>query len=261
MDAMVDMPFAGRCPICEADATFCASSEDWRESLACQGCAREGGSIPRERAVAWALELFRPDWRSLRVHEFAPVDRALSRWLSRQCPAYTASHWSPDAPRGAVLRGLRNEDIHALTWGDECFDVAISLDVMEHVDSPEAAVREVTRVLRPDGLHIFTTPTYPMLETIRVARDLPEGGVEHLAEPEYHGSPNDPEGSLVYHRFGLDLASLVREWSGHDCTVMRFDAPGMGVAGYFTEVYVCGDLRPRGEGSGSRAVSRRWWGR
>lgn len=248
---------AGRCPICEIETTFCATSADYRETLACSGCVAAGGSIPRERGVAWVLELFRPDWRSARIHEFAPAGRSLSRWLERECPAYSASHWMPHLPPGAAIRGGTNENVHDLTWPDDSIDIVISLDVMEHIDSPESAVREVTRVLRPGGLHIFTTPTYPMLDTIRMARDLPDGEVEHLAEPEYHGSPNDPGGSLVYHRFGLDLASCVREWSGSDCTVMRFDAPGMGVAGYFTEVYVNGDLVRRA--ADAPVASGRWW--
>lgn len=250
-------PVLGRCPICGDGATFVASTAAWRESLECSGCVANGGSLPRERAVAWALEVVRPDWRSLRVHEFAPAGKAFSRWLARECPAYTSSHWSSDSLRGALVRGMRNEDIHDLTWGDDCFDVALSLDVLEHITSPERAISEVSRVLRPDGVHLFTTPTYPMPETIRTARDLADGGIEHLAEPEYHGSPNDPEGSLVYHRFGLDLMSCVREWSGRDCAVMRFDAPGIGVGGYFTEVYVNGSLVRRS----SVAAPRRRWGR
>ena len=158
------------------------------------------------------------------------------------------------------MAGSTNEDIHSLTWPDGCLDVVLSLDVLEHVTSPEAAIGEVSRVLRPDGVHIFTTPTYPGPETIRTAQDLPDGTVEHLQEPEYHGSPNDPEGSLVYHRFGQDLMGQVRQWSGRDCTVLRFDAPGIGVAGYFTEVYVNGDLVRRPVVA-APAVSRRWWGR
>ncbi len=257
MEGAVGEPVSGWCPICCSEATFTASTPGWRESLACSGCSDAGSSLPRERAVAWTLDLVRPDWRSLRVHEFAPAGGALSRWLARECSAYTASHWDPSAPQG-VVRGLPNEDIHALTLNSGSVDVALSLDVLEHITAPDVALAEVARVLRPDGVHIFTTPTYPHAETVRTARDLPEGGVEHLAEPEYHGSPNDPSGSLVYHRFGLDLLSRVREWSRRDCAVMRFDAPGVGVAGYFTEVYVNGDLARRHLVVDS---PRRWWRR
>lgn len=260
MHGAVGEAVSGWCPICCLEASFCAATPGWRESLACSGCDARGGSLPRERAVAWALDLVRPDWRSLRVHEFAPAGGALSQWLARECTGYSASHWDDSAPRGAVVQGLSNEDVHALTYGSGCFDVALSLDVLEHITAPDIALAEVSRVLRPDGVHLFTTPTYAMPETIRTARDQLDGTVEHLAEPEYHGSPNDPEGSLVYHRFGQDLLSLARKWSGRDCAVMRFDAPGVGVAGYFTEVYVNGSLRSRPP-SAESTNRRRWWGR
>jgi SAM-dependent methyltransferase len=260
VEGAVGEPVSGWCPICCSEVMFAASTPGWRESLACSGCSTSGGSLPRERAVAWTLDLVRPDWRSLRVHEFAPAGGAFSRWLARECRAYTASHWDPSAPQGLVVRGLPNEDIHALTYGDECFDIALSLDVLEHITSPDVALAEVSRVLRPGGMHIFTTPTYPHPETVRTARDLPDGTVEIFGEPEYHGSPNDPSGSLVYHRFGLDLLSCVRQWSGRDCAVLRFDAPGVGVAGYFTEVYVNGDLARRAPDADS-APRRRWWAR
>lgn len=245
MEGAVGVPVAGWCPICESEVVFCASTPGWRESLACSGCDSHGGSLPRERAVAFALDLVRPDWRSLRVHEFAPTSGALSKWLARECASYTASHWDPSAPRGSMAHGLRNEDLHALTLAGGSVDIALSLDVLEHITSPDLALAEVARVLTPGGVHLFTTPTYAMPETIRTARDLPDGRLEHLAEPEYHGSPNDLSGSLVYHRFGLDLLSCARQWSGRDCMVWKFDAPGVGVAGYFTEVYVNGELASR----------------
>lgn len=261
MEGAVGELVSGWCPICCSETTFTASTPGWRESLACSGCSTSGGSLPRERAVAWTLDLVRPDWRSLRVHEFAPAGGALSRWLSRECPAYTASHWDPSVPQGAVVRGLPNEDIHALTLEPGSVDVALSLDVLEHITSPDVALAEVSRVLAPDGVHIFTTPTYPHPQMVRTARDLPDGTVEHFGEPEYHGSPNDLSGSLVYHRFGLDLLACARQWSGRDCAVLRFDAPGVGVAGYFTEVYVNGDLARRAPYASLAPRRRWWWGR
>lgn len=242
MDPVVALPLLGVCPICGVNAVFNPQGPGWRDSLACEGCAASGGSLPRDRAIAWALEVLRPDWRALSIHEFAPTGGALTRWLSRECPRYRYSHWDPQSPRGAVVRGVRNDDIHALTWADASIDIVLSLDVLEHITAPHLAIAEVSRVLRDDGIHLFTTPTYATAETVRTAEDLPTGEVHHHAEAEYHGSPNDPDGSLVYHRFGLDLLFNVREWSGRDCLVTRFCAPRIGVAGYFTEVYANGTL-------------------
>lgn len=41
---------------------------------------------------------------------------------------------------------------------DETFDVVMMMEVLEHVRTPEAAIREVYRVLKKDGLLLLSTP-------------------------------------------------------------------------------------------------------
>lgn len=45
----------------------------------------------------------------------------------------------------------------------DTFDVVFALDVLEHLDNPEAAVREVKRVLKNGGLFIVTVPAHQWL--------------------------------------------------------------------------------------------------
>ncbi|MEM9979790.1 MAG: bifunctional 2-polyprenyl-6-hydroxyphenol methylase/3-demethylubiquinol 3-O-methyltransferase UbiG, partial [Cyanobacteria bacterium P01_D01_bin.2] len=45
----------------------------------------------------------------------------------------------------------------SLPFRDGCFDVAICVDVLEHVHSPAATVTAISRVLRPGGLFCFDT--------------------------------------------------------------------------------------------------------
>ena len=45
----------------------------------------------------------------------------------------------------------------SLPFTDSCFDVAICVDVLEHVHSPAATVTEISRVLRPGGIFCFDT--------------------------------------------------------------------------------------------------------
>ena len=47
-------------------------------------------------------------------------------------------------------------DAHALPFLDDAFDCVFSYAVLEHLWSPNVAVREVTRVLRPGGLYVGT---------------------------------------------------------------------------------------------------------
>lgn len=60
----------------------------------------------------------------------------------------------------AILREFRTADMNleSLPWPDEFFDVVTAWCVLPHLENPFHAVREVHRVLRPEGLFVFTAP-------------------------------------------------------------------------------------------------------
>jgi SAM-dependent methyltransferase len=226
---------AGVCPICAADVRFRARNGWFRDALRCSGC----NSIPRERALALVLERRFPDWRRLAIHESSPAERGISKKLARECGAYVASQFFPGAPPGATVRGFRNENLEAMTFGDAAFDLTVTLDVMEHVNQPDEVLREVARTLKPGGAYLFTVPTYKeKVASERRAFYRPDGGIDHLAEAEYHGNPVSDAGSLVTFHYGYDFASLISAWSGLDVEVARFHDHRHGVIGEFTEVYL-----------------------
>jgi SAM-dependent methyltransferase len=180
----------GFCPVCQTAARFSARHAWHRDHLLCDNC----GSIPRERALALVLEERFPNWRKLRIHESSPEPRGTSRKLAQECSGYVASQYFADLAPGAMRNGFRNENLERQSFADRAFDLVVTLDVMEHVNDPEACFKEIWRTLRPGGAYIFTTPTYKgSPESERVARFMPDGGVEHYREPEYHGNPVDPQ--------------------------------------------------------------------
>lgn len=73
----------------------------------------------------------------------------------------------PQSVARAQELGLKSVQHHDLMqpWPLESTsqDVAILLDVLEHVAEPELVLRNAAKVLRESGLIIFTVPAYPQL--------------------------------------------------------------------------------------------------
>jgi SAM-dependent methyltransferase len=61
---------------------------------------------------------------------------------------------------GTVLPGSLTEP---LPFPDATFDLAVALDVLEHVEDDEAALRQLARVLVPGGRLLVTVPQYGWL--------------------------------------------------------------------------------------------------
>ncbi|WP_043774637.1 methyltransferase domain-containing protein [Roseivivax isoporae] len=228
--------FEGRCPVCEAETRF-ESPDDWlRDHLRCVSC----GSIPRERAFAWCLDRYRPGWRDEVVHECSPGGTRLSERLRTGCPDYVASQYWPDRAPGSVHEGVRCENLEKLTFEDRSVDLHCHLDVLEHVNSPEACFAEMERTLRPGGAMLFTTPVYAEIaETARTAYYDDKGVCHFLGAAEYHGNPIDDAGSPVTFHYGRNLAFLVTLWT-RSCRVQQIAlcAPDLGVVGDFCDVFL-----------------------
>ncbi|HCG05121.1 MAG TPA: SAM-dependent methyltransferase [Desulfovibrio sp.] len=225
----------GWCPICERETVF-VSAEAWlRDHYRCLRC----GSIPRFRALIRALDRFVPNWRALALHEFAPGG-ASSDYLRTRCRRYSASHYLPDVPFGSFspAHGCASQDMEALTYADASFDVLVSQDVMEHLMDPAAAWREIARVLKPGGAHVFTVPWYPDEACTRRRAIRQDGQVRHLAPPQYHGNPVDSGGSLVTIDWGIDMPEIIHRLSGMTTVVSLERDRQYGIDGEFLEVFV-----------------------
>jgi len=130
-------------------------------------------------------------------------------------------------------------DREGLTFADATFDLIITQDVMEHVLDPAAALREIARVLKPGGAHIFTVPLVNKCSpTSRRAERQPDGSILHLAEPSFHGNPIDSRGSLVTVDWGYDIIEFIREESGLSTHMITIDEIERGIRAEFIEVLV-----------------------
>ena len=72
--------------------------------------------------------------------------------------------------------------------------------------APYDAHREIFRVLKPGGRHIFTVPFDPLTVKDDVRAMLENGQIRYFAEKLYHGDPVRPgEGILVWTIFGTEM--------------------------------------------------------
>lgn len=182
---------------------------------------------------------FYPSYRELSIHESSPGGRGVSVKLAKKCPGYSYSHYFEGVAPGRKHpeRGERCETLERLTFPDGTFDLFITQDVMEHVFDPAAAFREIARVLKPGGAHIFTAPLVNKAKPTEKRAELSAAGeiIHHFA-PEYHGNPVDPKGSLVTMNWGYDIAAFIYEKAKTPSIVIHIDDIDAGIRAEYIEV-------------------------
>jgi len=89
----------------------------------------------------------------MRVLQIAPA-AVISSWIERHCP-HTAYETTDLYMENVSFRSdIMNMDM----VGDETYDVIICSHVLEHVRDDRKALREMKRILKPDGKIVFLVP-------------------------------------------------------------------------------------------------------
>ena len=185
------------------------------------------GSPPRRARsiVEWVRE---PVIQSLQIAEINLIEGIHS--YIKLLPHHYYSEYQDRIEDPAV----RREDLTRLSYPSDSFDLVLTSETLEHVPDLGAALREILRVLKPGGKHIFTIPQDPAAaRTFRRASLSADGSIEHHATPLYH--PAGDHGYLVFTEFGADLVELL-ERAGFE-TELRF---GPISNRDLAQVYVCG---------------------
>jgi len=121
-----------------------------------------------------------------------------------------------DKIRGNVYevngKNVRNESITELTFDDESFDCIVHNDILEHIYHYKSALKESYRLLRKNGVNIFTCPFFIHQDENVIMASLNEDRtIEYHEEPEYHGDPMNPRGILVFYHYGWKLLDDMRK--------------------------------------------------
>jgi SAM-dependent methyltransferase len=125
-----------------------------------------------------------------------------------------------------------------MSFEDNTFDLFITQDVLEHVFHPEKALKEIMRVLKPGGAHVFTAPKHRGLGPSYARALLINDNIQYLAEVEYHGNPVGDGRALVTWDFGDDFEELVSNWTSSPVLVYLMRDRQLGIDGEYIEVFV-----------------------
>jgi SAM-dependent methyltransferase len=171
---------------------------NWRESLV------GNGLLSRNRGMLWLLEHFYGSIEALKQQDVYLVEAlsGLALWLRRQLgeERLTCSEYLTNAEL-AMNCEIRHQDLCALSFTSNSFDLVLCNELFEHVQSLDLAFAEIARVLRPGGRLVATCPlAFGQRETIvKAVANKQTGETVQLTEKELHGDPLRPEqGSLVY---------------------------------------------------------------
>lgn len=224
----------GYCHCCRKETTF-ESQDPWlRDYYFCLECR----SIPRQRHIQYILDNIFPDWGKLDIHESSPSNN----YISNYCNRYSYSQFFLETKTGETHNGVRCENLEELTFPDGSFDIFITQDVFEHIFNPELAAKEIMRVLKPGGAHIFTTPKHKGVSESYARAKLNGERIEYIHEEQYHGNPVGDGRALVTWDYGQDFEHLFNIWCDHPITTYVTRDRELGIDAEYIEVFVARKL-------------------
>ena len=202
---------------------------NWRERLECPLCRMNN----RQRLIATLLRQALSDEQGKHVYLMEQVT-PIYNWLSTTFENHKiigSEYLGHEYAGGAVVKGIRHEDVENLSFADGQLDLIVSNDVFEHIPNPARAFAECARVLKAGGVMLATIPFHSENDISVVRARLSNGQLEHILPPAFHGNPVSADGSLVFTDFGWDLLATMKEAGFADVAVDVYAAPEFGHLG------------------------------
>jgi SAM-dependent methyltransferase len=172
----------------------------------------------------------RPDAAMFLTEQTTP----LYAWLKNRFPGTIGSEYlGDDVAPGSQKGGFRHENLMNLSFPADSFDALLSFDVLEHVADSSKSFAECLRCLKPGGIMLFSAPftINQQANTIRAVL-RPDGTIDHLMPPEYHGNPIDPAGgSLCFRYFGWEMLDELRSVGFEDPRAVLYWSKELGYLG------------------------------
>jgi len=124
-----------------------------RQNAQCPQCK----ALERHRLYYLYLDKVLPQDRKLKVIHFAPEKSIEKKLKSFDNVDYLSVDINPK-------RAMKQEDITQISFEDNSFDVIFCSHVLEHIDDDRKAMRELRRILKPEGFAMLQVPLRMSLE-------------------------------------------------------------------------------------------------
>lgn len=151
-------------------------------------------------------------------------------------------------------------DATDLKFADHQFDLVIAKEVIEHLPDPESSMREVFRVLKPNGLLVVTSPNRDSLH-LRINRKLGYSdfkcSFDHVKEFSFKEAVEmltlvgftvrDTGGAFLQPYWGIpNIDNWVRTFTDNDPEIVEITREmGERVGAEYAFCFVIGCIKPR----------------
>ena len=224
----------GYCSACKKPSTFRVTegaepAGEWRNLLEGMHCLC--GTNGRTRLALDAWRSFRTVYNPTDSLIFERVTPLYALIKSEQESIQSCEYLGDEKTAGQYYEinsvSIRHENIMALSYADQSFDLMMHFDIVEHIPDHRQAFRECCRCLRPGGAMLFTLPFFPGLDRHLVRAEATVDGIQHHLEPAYHGNPLGG-GALVFFHPGWQLLDDLAE-AGFGTSVAFEYNPAVGI--------------------------------
>lgn len=194
----------GACPLCDRRTIFIKFYDnEWGVN-----CIRCGATPPIMSIVGVLKELVGNDLNRKTVYEMS-ASGSLYKYLFNNSENFYCSEFFEDIEPGNIKNGIECQDVQALAFNNDFFDIVTCTEIFEHVPSDVKGFTEIYRCLKPHGIFLFIVPLQEHPTVERAV--LINGKIIHKLQPEYHYDPLRDDKCLCFRNYGPDIVDRLRK--------------------------------------------------